>query len=92
MYPVRPLLTRMELLDHQQIKANATVERMTYEGFGEVRQAMPAARFDLTPASISGPAPQLGEHSREILLRLGYEKETSRRVVSKQGSHCQRKY
>jgi len=59
-----PLLTRMELLDHQQIRANATVERMTYEGFGEVRQAMPAARFDLTPASISGPAPQLGEHSR----------------------------
>jgi crotonobetainyl-CoA:carnitine CoA-transferase CaiB-like acyl-CoA transferase len=73
--PSAPLLTRMELLDHQQIKANATVERMTYEGFGEVRQAMPAARFDLTPASISGPAPQLGEHSREILLRLGYEKE-----------------
>ena len=73
--PSAPLLTRMELLDHQQIKANATVERMTYEGFGEVRQAMPAARFDLTPASISGPAPQLGEHSREILLRLGYKKE-----------------
>ena len=80
--PSAPLLTRMELLDHQQIRANATVERMTYEGFGEVRQAMPAARFDLTPASISGPAPQLGEHSREILLRLGYEKEALEELLA----------
>jgi len=80
--PSAPLLTRMELLDHQQIRANATVERMTYEGFGEVRQAMPAARFDVTPASISGPAPQLGQHSRDILLGLGYAQKDLEQLLN----------
>jgi len=82
--PSAPLLSRMELLDHQQINANATVERISYEGFGEVRQATPAARFDVTPASISGPAPQLGQHSREILLELGYAQEELDKLLQSQ--------
>ncbi len=71
--PSAPLLTRMELMDHEQILVNGSVDHTSYEGFGEVRQAVPAAHFSVTPSEIAGPAPQLGQHSREILERLGYD-------------------
>ncbi len=70
--PSAPLLTRMELMDSPQIQANASIDRTSHSGFGEVRQAVPAARFSVSPTRITRPAPQLSEHSREILGELGY--------------------
>jgi len=58
------------------------VLKMNYEEFGEVRQARPAARFKKTPSEISRPAPKLGEHSREILLNLGYTEEKISSLIS----------
>ncbi len=71
--PSAPLLTRMELLDHEQIKSNHSIQVEFHEGFGEVRQAVPAARFSESESEINGPAPRLGQHSREILKQLGYD-------------------
>ncbi|MEE4298813.1 MAG: CoA transferase [Pseudomonadales bacterium] len=71
--PSAPLLSRMDLMEHPQITENGSVDRSAWPGFGEVRQARPAARFDRTPAVIRAPAPQLGQHSREILAMLGYD-------------------
>ncbi|GHD35835.1 hypothetical protein GCM10007053_23280 [Halioglobus pacificus] len=70
--PCAPLLSRMELMRHEQIIANDSIQRLEFADFGEVRQARPAAQFDKTPASIDRPAPQLGEHTREVLQGLGY--------------------
>ena len=46
-----------------------------FEGFGEVRQARPAARFQLTESEIRSPAPKLGQHSADILTSLGFDQE-----------------
>ncbi len=70
--PNAPLLKRTELLDHEQLVVNGTVERRDYDGFGEVRQARPAARFEGTPGGIQGPGPKLGEHNEVLLRELGY--------------------
>ena len=71
--PSAPLLDRMELMEHEQIIANEAIERIVHNGFGEVRQARPAAQFEATPSGIQGPAPQLGEHGTEVLAEIGYD-------------------
>ena len=79
--PSAPLLDRMELMEHEQIIANQTILRNKYEGFGEVRQARPAALFEGTPSKIKRPAPKLGEHSKEILDHLGISEEAQNKMI-----------
>jgi len=73
--PCAPLLRREELLDHPQVNANGSVQRLDFEGFREVRQPRPAAQFSKTPSAIAGPGPALGEHAEAILAELGYTTE-----------------
>ena len=43
---------------------------------GRVREARPAPRFGTTPARAGGPAPRIGEHTREVLAEIGLAAET----------------
>ena len=79
--PCAPLLNRMELMEHEQVLANESIWIEDYEGFGEVRQARPAARFEETPNEITRPAPKLGEHGQEILTELGYSSSAQRKLI-----------
>ena len=69
--PCAPILALGEIADHPQVSANGLIEESEQPGIGTIRQPRPAARFDRTPASITRPAPRLGEHSEEILRELG---------------------
>ena len=71
----------MELMDHEQLIANQTILRDKYEGFGEVRQARPAATFTDTPSHIVRPAPKLGEHGKEILDHLEISSKEQKRLA-----------
>ena len=79
--PTAPLLEREDLIDHPQVRECETILEEELEGFGRVRQARPAARFELTPSSIRSPAPQLGEHSLEILSGLGIGKDEQQALI-----------
>ena len=70
--PCAPVLSRKELLTHEQIIANELIVTMDQPGLGKVRQPRPAARFSDTPARISGVAPKLGQHSRQIMAQFGF--------------------
>ncbi|MGC6535579.1 MAG: CoA transferase, partial [Parvibaculales bacterium] len=80
--PCAPLLDRMELMAHPQIIANGSIEKTMLEGFGEVRQARPAAQFSETPSCIDIPAPKLGEHGRDILGALGYDAAEQDKLIA----------
>jgi crotonobetainyl-CoA:carnitine CoA-transferase CaiB-like acyl-CoA transferase len=80
--PSAPLLDRMELMNHEQIIQNQTILREEYEGFGEIRQARPAAHFEDTPSEISRPAPKLGEHGEEILNSLGISDSVRKKLLN----------
>ncbi len=69
--PCAPILTQEELLHDPQIAANELIVESEHPHAGPMRQARPAARFDKTPAEIRLPAPDLGEHTHEILTEIG---------------------
>ncbi len=69
--PSAPLLTRLDLLEDEQIAINGTIEIYEWEGHGRIRQARPAASFDEHTSGITRAAPLLGEHNSEVLGELG---------------------
>lgn len=73
--PSAPVLSRDEVIEHQQVVINEIIEEFEQPGGGRVRQPRPAARFSAMPVKIRRPAPALGEHSAEVLAELGFTEE-----------------
>ena len=65
--PCAPVLTRRQMRDHPQVKANGIVIETDHPDAGQLRQARAAATFSNTPTEIRSGAPRLGEHTEEIL-------------------------
>lgn len=80
--PCGPVLTRDEVHTHPQIIENGILVESEHPVVGPMRQARPAERFSGTPSEISRPAPQLGEHSEEVLREAGVPEETIRRLLA----------
>lgn len=66
---------------HIKLSMLETMLAFFWPGFGEVRQAVPAAHFSLSRSAIRRPAPRLGEHSREILAGLGYAEDRPQTLI-----------
>ena len=70
--PCAPILRRGEIIHNEQVVARGIIEEFDQPSVGRVRQPKPAAIFEVNAASIGGPAPRVGEHSRDVLRDLGY--------------------
>ena len=66
-----PYLTSEQALDHPQIVHNGNVQDLDVPGAGAMRQVGPVVNMASTPGSTQGPPPALGQHTAEVLARIG---------------------
>jgi len=64
-----------ELHEDPQVIANETFVVSEHPRAGRIREPRPAPRFSRTPAHVGGPAPELGQHTDDVLRELGLEDE-----------------
>ena len=81
--PSAPLLTRLDLLEDEQIAINGTIEVYEWEGHGQIRQARPAATFATHPNHIDRAAPWIGQHNQEVFAEIGYSADNVASLVEK---------
>jgi crotonobetainyl-CoA:carnitine CoA-transferase CaiB-like acyl-CoA transferase len=70
--PVAPVNGVREFMADPQARANRTVFEVEDPRAGTLRQVAHPARYAETPASLRRFAPQLGEHTDEVLAEVGY--------------------
>jgi crotonobetainyl-CoA:carnitine CoA-transferase CaiB-like acyl-CoA transferase len=79
--PCAPILRRSEIIHNEQVVARGLIAELDQPGVGRIRQPKPAARFERNESAIAGPAPRIGEHSREVLAELGYDQRAIDKMV-----------
>jgi crotonobetainyl-CoA:carnitine CoA-transferase CaiB-like acyl-CoA transferase len=64
--------TVSEITNDPQAVQNDFFEKLDHPNGGEIRIVASPVKFSETGAEVKGPAPQVGQHTEEILLEAGY--------------------
>jgi alpha-methylacyl-CoA racemase len=72
---LEPVLDLGEALDSELVRARGMVVELDQPGADGVRLLGVPVKLSRTPGAPAGPAPALGEHTREVLAGLGYRDE-----------------
>ena len=67
-----PLYSLQELPEHPHLKAVGLFGTERHPTQGDIRSIRPTSRFSGSPQKVTRLAPELGQHSGELLAELGY--------------------
>ncbi len=67
--------THLQAAQDPQVQHMGLITSYEHPVAGTVKVVAPAVRFGETPASITRPAPLVGQHTREILSQAGFDTE-----------------
>lgn len=82
--PCGPALTRSDVFEEPQVKENQAIVSMDHPDAGRIGIVGIPVGLSENPGSIRIPAPSLGEHTDEVLGRLGYSPERIKRLREQQ--------
>jgi formyl-CoA transferase len=68
-----PCLTPAEVHEHVAVQANGYLPELLTNDGTAYRLPSPPAQFGGVPSRPRGPAPEVGQHTEEILLELGHD-------------------
>jgi crotonobetainyl-CoA:carnitine CoA-transferase CaiB-like acyl-CoA transferase len=72
---LEPVLDLHEALDSELVRAREMVVELDQPGADGVRLLGVPVKLSRTPGAPAGPGPALGEHTRDVLVGLGYGEE-----------------
>lgn len=74
--------THLQAAQDPQVQHMGLITSYEHPVAGTVKVVAPAVRFGETPASITRPAPLVGQHTREILGQAGFDTEHIDRLLA----------
>ena len=74
-----PFMTSVEALDHPQLVYNGAVQKVDDPTVGPMRQLGPLFHMEASQPKIQGPAPQIGQHTEEVLSKISHSTQGDRR-------------
>lgn len=80
--PAGPILSIAEMLTHPQTVAREMVVETQHATLGKLKGLGMAVKFHGAEPLSSAPAPLLGQHSRQLLVELGYDAESITTMVT----------
>ena len=78
--PATPIYSLDQLTEHPHLKAVGLFQKTQHPTEGLIREIRPTMNFSATPLALRRHAPSLGEHTREVLLEVGFTPEEIARI------------
>jgi crotonobetainyl-CoA:carnitine CoA-transferase CaiB-like acyl-CoA transferase len=73
--PCGPVQTLKEAINDPQARASGCFVSYEHPKWGRIEQVANPIRMSMTPATVRVAAPELGEHTEEVLLEIGYSSD-----------------
>ena len=70
--PATPLYDLNDLPEHPHLKAVGLFKTAEHPSEGTIRYVVPTTRFTASPATVRFHAPQLGQHTSELMREVGF--------------------